>query len=82
MYVQHNIQARSYNHCCSGKARRIKYSECVSVALVIQHAMRIRRVILSSVARPFVPHISTFPQDPNDFFRDKNFFNIKCVFFL
>jgi hypothetical protein len=28
----------------------IKYCECVSVALVIQHAMRMRRVVLSSVA--------------------------------
>jgi len=35
---------------------RIIYSEFVFVALVIQHAKRMRRVILSSVARP-VYHI-------------------------
>jgi len=28
----------------------VEYSECVSVALVIQQAMRMRRIILSSVA--------------------------------
>jgi hypothetical protein len=30
---KHNIEARSYNHCCSGKAISITYSGCVSVAL-------------------------------------------------
>jgi hypothetical protein len=46
MYVQRNIKARSRNHCCRGKAISITYSECVSVALVIQHARRMRRIIL------------------------------------
>jgi hypothetical protein len=45
-----NIAARSRNQCCHGKAIRITYSECVSVALVTQHAKRMRRIILSSVA--------------------------------
>jgi len=36
-----NIEARSRNHFCSGKTITITYSECVSVALVIQHALRI-----------------------------------------
>jgi len=30
-----NTEARSCNHCCSGKAVSITYSECVSVVLVI-----------------------------------------------
>ena len=38
------IEARSRNHFCSGKARNITYSECMSVALVIQHAKRVRRI--------------------------------------
>jgi hypothetical protein len=38
MYVQRNIEVRSRNHCCRGKAINITYFECVSVALVIQHA--------------------------------------------
>jgi hypothetical protein len=38
-----NIAARSPNHLYRGKAISIIYSEYVSVALVIQHAMRMRR---------------------------------------
>jgi len=49
-----NNDACSPNHCCSGKAIRIKYSESVSVALGIQHAMRMRRIILKSAACPVV----------------------------
>ena len=37
MYVQRNIEGRSHNYCSSGKAITITYSECVSVALFIQH---------------------------------------------
>jgi hypothetical protein len=42
MYVKRNIEARSRNHCCCGKAISITYFECVSVALVIQHTKRMR----------------------------------------
>jgi len=41
-----NIEARSRNHCCRGKAGIITYSVCVSSALVTQNAKRVRRVIL------------------------------------
>jgi hypothetical protein len=37
-----NFEARSRNHCCCGKAISVTYSECVSVALVIQHAKSMR----------------------------------------
>ena len=53
MNVLHNTDTRSCNHCCSGKAVSITYSECVSVALGIKHPMHMRRIILSSVAYPF-----------------------------
>jgi len=43
-----NIEARSRNHCCRGKPVSIIYSECMFVVLVIQHAKRMRRIILSS----------------------------------
>jgi hypothetical protein len=36
------------------------YSECVSVVLVIQHAERMHRIILSSVACLAVPYFSTY----------------------
>ena len=40
-----NIEARLCNHCYRGKAISITHSECVSVALVIQHAVRMLRII-------------------------------------
>jgi hypothetical protein len=48
MYVQRNIDARSRNHCYRRKEISITYSQSVFVALVIQHAKHMRR-ILSSV---------------------------------
>ena len=41
-----NITSRSVlvNRCCCRKAINITYSECVSVALVIQHAMCMSRI--------------------------------------
>ena len=49
-YVQRNFEARWRNHCCRGKGISTTYTECVSVALVIQHTKRMRRIVLSSVA--------------------------------
>ena len=54
-------QARSLNKCCRGKAISITHSERASVVLVIEHAMRMRRIILSSVASLLPPYSSTLP---------------------
>jgi len=43
-YVSCNIEARSCNHCCCGRANVVEYLECVSVVLITQHAKRMRRV--------------------------------------
>jgi hypothetical protein len=53
--------ARSQNNCCSGKARSITYSVCMFVALVIQHAKRMRPVTFLSVDYPAVQNFSTVP---------------------
>jgi hypothetical protein len=49
-----NMEARSCNHCCCGRAIIITYCECVSVALDIQQSTRTRHIILYSVACPAV----------------------------
>jgi hypothetical protein len=64
MYVLRNIGARSRNHCRRRKVlSTVLYSVCVCVcvcvAWVIQHAMCMHHVILSSVACPAVPYFST-----------------------
>jgi hypothetical protein len=59
MYIQRNIEARSRNRCCHGKAINITYSKCVSVVLIIKHATRMRRIILPSVACLAMLYFST-----------------------
>ena len=46
-----NIVARFRNHCCSGKAISITYSERVFVALIIHHAMRMRHIVICGLPR-------------------------------
>jgi hypothetical protein len=47
---------RNINHCCRRRARRFTHSECVAVALAVQHAERMRIIILASVACPALPY--------------------------
>jgi hypothetical protein len=60
-------EARSRNHCCSGKTVSIPHSECVSLALVIHHVKRMRRIVLSSVACPAILQFFTLFHKRHDF---------------
>ena len=47
-----NIEARSCNYCCCGKAISITYSVCVCVcvALVTQHAMCMHHIVICGLS--------------------------------
>jgi len=51
MYVLRNVEARSFNHFCSGKAITITYCVCVCVfvALGIQHAICMHLNVVSGL---------------------------------
>jgi hypothetical protein len=75
---KHNIEVLSPKHYCRGKPISIKYYECVSVAFIIWHAKRMRRiVIVICLALSYFPHYLI-----NDmiFERKKKLLNIKLCF--
>jgi len=61
------IEARSRKHCCPKEVICVSYSQYVSVALFIQHAKRMRRIILSSAACLVLPHFSTLSHKRYEF---------------
>jgi len=73
-----NIKVQSYSHFCCGKAINITYLACVSVALVIQHAMFMHHIILSSVAYLALPYFSKLSHKQRDF--QEKFIEHKSVF--
>jgi hypothetical protein len=64
--VNCNIEVRLCSCCCHGKATDIKFSECVSAALVIQHAKCMHHIMLSSVACLAVPYFTTLSPELHD----------------
>ena len=71
-------KAFACNHCCRRKEISVTYSESVFVALCIQHAKRVRRIIFSSVDPPGLQYISTLSYKRQYFSKHywtKNVFN-------
>jgi hypothetical protein len=54
-----NTEVRSGINCCSGKAISITYSEFMSIAIIIQHANRMRLNVLASVAYLVLQYFKT-----------------------
>ena len=48
--LNRNTEVRSCKYSCSGKAAGTIYSECMSVALVIQHAMQMCHIIVCGLS--------------------------------
>jgi hypothetical protein len=80
MYVQRHIDRLSCNRCCTGKTN-ITYSQCVSVALGIQHAKHMHRV-MSSVTCLVLTHFSTLSHKRYDFRKKKIIEHKMCFDFL
>ena len=79
MYVKRNTEARSYNHCCYGKAICITNCECVFVDLRIQHAKSMRRIILASVTAQLYNVFPRYFKKRHDFRKKKVIEYKTCV---
>jgi hypothetical protein len=76
MYVQRNIEVCSCHHCCSGK-QYVLHILRVFVALVNQHAMRMRYTVICALSGYTI--FSTLTHKGH-YFRGKKLLNTKmCV---
>jgi len=73
MCVYCEVGARSCNRYCRGKVIPVTYSECVFVALIIQHAKRMRPIILACVACPSLQYFSTLSHKQHDFWEKNSY---------
>ena len=71
------FQVCSCNHCCSGQAIRITYSECVSVGLGIWHAVLIHHIGHLWPVRLYSIFLHYLI---NGKIKKKGLLNVKCVF--
>jgi hypothetical protein len=72
------IEPPLFNHCCCVKARNSTYSECVSVAVVIERTRRMCRFVLLPVAYLTVQYFSTLSHNGTIF--GNKFLNVKRLF--
>ena len=74
------IKVLYINHFCTGKAVGTTHSQCVFVALVIQHAVRVRHIVICDLTGS-TTFFSTLSLKNNDFpQKKKRLLNIKYVF--
>jgi len=72
MYVWCNIEVRSRDHCCRGRAISFTHSQCVSLPLIFQQALRMHHIMLPSVACPAVEckrNVMAHSQKPDSVFQ-------------
>jgi len=79
--IRFDNEGLSPNHCCCGKVISITYSQCVSVALIIQQAKRMRPTVLSSAAYLAVQYFSTLSHIRHDFRENVNKPKIRASIF-
>ena len=77
MYVSRNNEVHLCNHCCSRRAINITYCKSVFVTLGMQHAMRMRHIVICGL--PPTQHFSTLSHKSTIF--AKELLHIKYVFF-
>jgi hypothetical protein len=84
MYVYRNTDTLSRKQFWHGKAMSVTYSACVSVALFVQHALRMRRMILASLASLAVQYFSILPHKRHDFRKNVIEYNVyfDCLYKL
>jgi hypothetical protein len=76
MHEHCNNEGHSNNHCCSGKAVSITYSEGAFVALVTQHAMRMRHIVICVL--PDSTIFSTLSHERHDLKKKITEYKMRC----